>query len=88
MTLDGHEAGVQAVAFTPDKRTLISLTGTGILKFWSLPAQREAGQVRLRPGVNQGWLTVSADGEWIAVVSQAETLRLMHAPREKNAGVR
>jgi WD40 repeat protein len=88
MTLAGHDAGVQAVAFTPDNRTLLSLTGTGILKFWSLPAQREAGQLRLRPGVHQGWLTLSADGEWLATVSQAEALTLFQAPREKSAEVR
>lgn len=82
MTLAGHDAGVQAVAFTPDNRTLLSLTGTGILKFWSLPAQREAGQIRLRPGTGQGWISISNDGEWLGAVSQAGALTLMHAPRE------
>lgn len=85
MILEGHEAGVQAVAFSPDNRSLLSLTGTGILKFWSLPAKREAGQIRLHPGVNQGWLALSGDGELLAAVSQSEALTLVQAPREKTS---
>ncbi|MDX1953868.1 MAG: serine/threonine-protein kinase [Verrucomicrobiota bacterium] len=82
MSLSGHEGGVQAVSFAPDNRTLLSISGASALKFWSLPAEREAAFVQLPQGVGQSWLSVSHDGQWIAAVSQAEVLTLMNAPRQ------
>jgi WD40 repeat protein len=83
MILAGHEGGVQAMTFSPDERTVFGLTGTSVLKFWSVPAQREAGQIRLAPGTRQGWLGMSNDGQWLAVVTQAGQMTFFHAPREK-----
>lgn len=88
MVLDGHQAGVQAVEFAPDGRTLASLSGANVMKFWNLPARREAGQLKLPHGVRQGWLGFSEDGKWLAAVSQAEVLTLHQAPRGIFAKVR
>jgi WD40 repeat protein len=88
MILSGHEGGVQTLAISPDNRTIFALTGTGVLKFWSVPAQREAGQMRLSPGPRWGWLSISPNGEWLAVVDQTETMTLLPAPREKRPSVR
>lgn len=88
MILDGHQGGVQAVEFAPDGRTLASLSGANVMKFWSLPAKREAGQLKLPHGVKQGWLAVSSNGEWLAAVSQAEVLTLHSAPRGAEKKVR
>lgn len=79
--LGGHQGGVQALTFSPDRRTLVSLSGTGVLTFWSLAAQREAGVLLLGSGIGQGWLSMSAGGEWIGAVNQAERLTLIPAPR-------
>jgi WD40 repeat protein len=88
VVLGGHEGGVQAVAFSGDKRTLVSLTGTSALKFWNLPAQREAGVLQLTPGVHQGWLTFSPDGQTLAAVGQGEVMTLLRAPLENSSDSR
>jgi WD40 repeat protein len=86
MILAGHEGGVQTATFSFDNRTIVSLSGTGVLKFWSGAAQREAGQTRLSPGANQGWLSISENGEWVAAVDQSQQMTLFNAPREAAAG--
>jgi hypothetical protein len=42
----------------------------------------------LAQGVKQGWLAMSANGEWLAAVSQAEVLTLHSAPRGTEKKVR
>ncbi len=37
-TLCGHQAGVQAMAFSPDSQTLATASTDGELRFWSVPA--------------------------------------------------
>jgi WD40 repeat protein len=88
MVLAGHEGGVQTAAFSSDDQTIITLSGIGVLKFWSVAAQREAGQLRLSPGASQGWLSVSGNGEWVAAVDQSQQMTLVYAPREKTDSVR
>ena len=80
--LDGHEGGVQAVAQTVDGRTVAALSGLGVLKFWNVAAQRETGHHQLAIGPQQGWITASPSGRWIAVVDAAGELSMLEAPAQ------
>jgi WD40 repeat protein len=88
MVLSGHEGGVQTATFSSDGRTIISLSGTGVLKFWSVGAQREAGQIRLSPGADRGWLRVSENGDRVAAVDQSQRMTLLYAPHETDSAAR
>lgn len=78
--LDGHEGGVQAIAQTVDGRTVAALSGLGVLKFWNVAAQRETGHHQLGIGPQQGWITASPSGRWIAAVDGAGELTMLEAP--------
>jgi WD40 repeat protein len=77
----GHANSVHGVAFAPGGRTLAVLSGTGVIKFWSLAAQREAGMIALDRGTGLGWLTFSPGGQWLAAASQSGRFTLVPAPR-------
>jgi WD40 repeat protein len=68
------------VAFSPDGRTLASLSNGESLKFWHLPTLRE---VYSEPMPDAGlWLRFSPDGERLAVAIVDSQLRLLEAPQE------
>jgi WD40 repeat protein len=78
--LGGHKAGVQPLVFAPDGRTLLVLGGTGLLKFWSLGALRECGEVRLSAGPGLGWIAVARSGETFGVAASSGECTLFEAP--------
>lgn len=77
--LGGHQAGVQHLAFAPDGRTLLVIGGTGVLKFWSLGALRECGELRLPAGTGPSWVAVARTGGWFGVAAQSGDFQLFDA---------
>jgi RNA polymerase sigma factor (sigma-70 family) len=57
-----HGDGLDAVAFLPDGRELLTAGGDGLIRFWDPSAGRELRHIRSR----QAGLALSRDGKWLA----------------------
>lgn len=73
-TLSGHKQGIQSVAFSPDNRTLASLSGDGI-KLWNLATLQEA-------------LSLSTAGAWGLMFSPDGSALVYGVRGEKENGLR
>lgn len=63
--LTGHDAGVNALAFSPDHRTLYSASTDGTLRAWD-PASGQQRRQILRHGFGINELVLAPDGSWLA----------------------
>jgi WD40 repeat protein len=75
VTLSGHTAIVQALAFTPDGNTLASGARDGTVLFWSVAKRQQIDSPLLTNGGVNG-LTFSGDGKTLATVSSSHNLQL------------
>lgn len=79
--LEGHNGWVQALAFHPDRRRLVTGDSWGELRVWNY-ADREARPVRVTAAAHDGWLrdiAISADGRLIASCGMDQKVRLWSA---------
>jgi WD40 repeat protein/serine/threonine protein kinase len=73
--LPGHLEEVTDVSFSPDGRTLASLNQGGSVKLWHLPTQRELLSLDFaQAGL---FLDFTADGRYLAVTTQQNSVRLL-----------
>ncbi|MCA0869834.1 c-type cytochrome [Seohaeicola saemankumensis] len=63
--LTGHQAGVNAVAFSADHRTLYSASTDGTLRSWDVATGLETAQI-LRHGFGINELVLNHDAGWLA----------------------
>src|SRR5207249_10070758 len=69
-TLGGSEQKVSAVAFTPDEKSVLTLSGDGKIKVWDLQALLKRG-VLLRTTNIYGGFALSADPRVLATTDGA-----------------
>ncbi|MFC5180435.1 WD40 repeat domain-containing serine/threonine protein kinase [Actinomadura harenae] len=74
-TLSGHTNSVQALAFLPDNRTLVSGGNEGIVRIWDYPAGRTTATIAVGGGVIHS-LAVTPDGRTLVVGNTDRTVRL------------
>src|SRR5262249_51068012 len=86
-TLEGHAAGVLAVAFSPDGEYIASADADGIIKVWERRAclGQRSGQpapatLTLRHGAAVRTVAFSADGKWLAGGGRDGTVRVWDTP--------
>jgi WD40 repeat protein len=68
LSLTGHDSDVNALAFTPDSRTLISSSsGDRTVRIWDLSSQDPSADAILlnENALGLGQLAVSSDGNWL-----------------------
>jgi WD40 repeat protein len=73
--LSGHPLGVNALAFAPDGRTVVTAGVDRSLKLWDLALGKELATVK-----DDHWLksvAVSPDGRWLAYAGGHENVRLL-----------
>jgi WD40 repeat protein len=76
--LPGHMQETTDVAFSPDGRTLASLSQGESLKLWHLPTLRQVYSLKM---ANAGmWLRFSPDGSRLAISMMDNQLTLLEAP--------
>ena len=79
-TLEGHLAGVNAIAISPDGETLASSSGDRTLKLWSL----KTGKLIQSMG-GLGAIVFSNDGQMLVNVSQDNSLQIWQLSATKTA---
>jgi WD40 repeat protein len=82
--LRGHSGFVRRLAFTPDRRRLVSLGDDGQLKFWDLSTEQAAMtlQAHTRNGVD---VAISPDGRRIATSGAEDSVKVWDATPESAA---
>jgi WD40 repeat protein len=73
--LEGHQAQVLTLAFSPDGRTLVSGDEGGLAKVWEVSTHRELAALTNHSGW-VGSLSFSPDGKTLATASADQTVRL------------
>jgi len=63
-TFTGHTAAVNALAITPDSRRVISASGDGTVRVWTIANGTEAAILRVNRGLPQA-VAVTPDGRWV-----------------------
>ena len=83
--LIGHQGGVNAVAFSPDRRTLASGAYDMTVRFWDMHARRPTGRpLRESSGVLS--IAFSPDGKTLAVAREDGALHLWDFARHRPLG--
>ena len=83
--LEGHQGPVRQLVFTPDKRWLVSASGTvkdwqgdGTIRFWDLASpDPNTNPLIYYTGSENPLLSLSPDGKWLVVVSENQVIRLL-----------
>ena len=79
--LQGRADSVDAVAFSPDGRTIVAAGRDGDTKLWHLGTGRELGTLMtLSQGVRYDHLAFSQDGSWLGIDDTSGGFHLFHAP--------
>jgi WD40 repeat protein len=73
-TYPGHEGGVVAVAFTPDGKRVVSLSGQRVVKTWD--ATRDPEMVVFRQGRGASHAALGPDGRYVAAAANDVTARV------------
>jgi WD40 repeat protein len=89
--LKGHEAAIEALAFTADGRKLISIDRDKTARCWDVGDQEESRVLQKGRGLDG--LSYSPDGRWLAVASLGDgiwlhDLTFTHPPRSLTRGSR
>jgi len=82
MVLRGHSAGVELVAFTPDRKWLISYSSDGTVRQWPLSATVAAEVKTVHDWQHSvesiiGWMTLSPDGRFVVTTGGEDTTRII-----------
>jgi cytochrome c len=85
-TLTGHELGVNAVAFTPDSRRVVSASGDETVRVWNLESGEALQVIRGHAGPVLG-VAVSPDGRQVASAGLDGTVRLWDLETGANLAV-
>src|SRR6266702_6519314 len=73
----GHTQGIGRLAFTPDGKTLVSISSDSSLRFWNVSTQQELlAMKRIADPVQD--LLFSPDGNWL-ILKTLSGLRLLNA---------
>ncbi len=80
--LTGLTAGINALAFSPDGRTLAAAGVDRSIKIWNLSQQREEITVDQQVGFVKS-LAFSGDGGWLAFAGSDDTIKIWDVKRRK-----
>jgi WD40 repeat protein len=82
----GHKNAVNAVAFSPDEKTLASCGADGQVKLWQVETGRELLTLQDNPGENVQCVAFSDDGQVLAAGGMSRDrkgfVRLWYGPRD------
>jgi WD40 repeat protein len=83
-TFPGHTGFVEAVAFTPDGKTLVSGSADGTVRLWDALTGKQRRSFEVS-GDQVGAVACSPDGRWVAAGDYSGRVRLRALGRRKGA---
>jgi WD40 repeat protein len=86
MRVRGHAAGVRGVAFSPDRRRLVSASADRTLRLWDVTTGQPVGQPLHGHDDEVSSVAFSPDGRWLDSASHDRTLRIWDADTGQPVG--
>ena len=81
--LTGHQAGVHALAFSPDGRTLATAGLDSCIKLWDVAHGKELTTFSTGIGIGRS-IAFSRNGAWLALGAAEETVRIWEVAHQKS----
>jgi WD40 repeat protein len=87
VVLRGHDGSVNAVAFSPDGKTLATASDDHLVRLWNVEKPETAARVLQGHAGPVSSVAFSPDGRWLASASRDQTVRLWDLTAAQSTGV-